>query len=341
MIHFVWPWAFAALPLPWVIRYALPAAAPAHEAALQVPAVDDFRPAAGAGARRYGRKGMLWAAALAWLLLVTACARSQWLGDPVELPVAARDIMLAVDLSGSMSTEDFSLDGHMVSRLAAIKTVAGNFIDRRVGDRIGLILFGTHAYLQAPLTFDRKTVHTLLDEAQIGLAGKQTAIGDAIGLAIKRLRNVPATNRVLILLTDGANTAGEVDPVKAAQLAAKYKLKIYTIGIGSDAMAVQSLFGTRMVNPSTDLDVGTLTAIATATGGRFFRAKSTGSLEDIYHILDRLEPVDSRAHVFRPRHALFYWPLGAALLIAGAIAVGEYAPARRRWRAHAKVPAHG
>lgn len=150
--------------------------------------------------------------ALAWVLLVSAAARPQWLGDPVEQAVSGRDLMLAVDLSGSMEIEDFLLDGRPVDRLTAIQHVATQFIERRVGDRLGLILFGEQAYLQAPFTFDRKTVSTLLNEAVIGLAGDKTAIGDAIGLAVKRLKDNPAGQRVLILLSDGANTAGTVTP---------------------------------------------------------------------------------------------------------------------------------
>jgi Ca-activated chloride channel family protein len=224
---------------------------------------------------------------------------------------------LAVDLSGSMQEQDFVLKGERVDRLTAIKAVAGNFIERRVGDRIGLILFGEQAYLQAPLTFDRKTVKTLLDESAIGLAGRSTAIGDAIGLAVKRLRKRSEKDRVLILLTDGANTAGVVDPVQAAQLAAHEGLKIYTIGVGADEMMVQDmLFGLRKINPSSDLDEKTLKTIASLTGGEYFRARDTRALEKIYSELDKLEPVQSDARQFRPRTALYYWPLAASLLIA-------------------------
>jgi Ca-activated chloride channel family protein len=208
-----------------------------------------------------------------------------------------------------------------VNRLQATQQVAGDFIEQRVGDRIGLILFGQQAYLQTPLTFDRKTVQQLLQEAVIGLAGKETAIGDAIGLAVKRLRDHPVDSRVLILLTDGANTAGEVSPLKAAELAAQAGLKIYTIGIGADELLVRSLFGTRRVNPSQDLDEKTLTAIAETTGGRYFRARHLEELQQIYQLLDRLEPVNEDAQYFRPRHALYPWPLAGALLLALALLI--------------------
>jgi Ca-activated chloride channel family protein len=231
--------------------------------------------------------------------------------------------MLAVDLSGSMETQDFQLRGDMVDRLTAAKSVAADFIVRRTGDRLGLILFGQKAYIQTPLTYDRETVRTLLMESAIGLAGRDTAIGDAIGLAIKRLKKQSASSRVLILLTDGANTAGEVKPRKAAELAAKQGLKIYTIGIGADEMVLSSLFGSRIVNPSADLDEETLKAIADRTGGRYFRARSTLELEKIYSLLDTLEPTEHEAQMFRPRSALFYWPLGMALCLAGMLVMGR------------------
>jgi Ca-activated chloride channel family protein len=229
--------------------------------------------------------------------------------------------MLAVDLSFSMQEQDFELQGQWVDRLTATQAVAQDFIMRRQGDRIGLILFGENAYLQTPLTFDRETVRTLLMESQIGLAGRATAIGDAIGLAIKRLRNQDDSNRVLVLLTDGANTAGEIEPIRAAELAARDGLTIYTIGIGADEMLVRSLFGTRRVNPSAELDEETLRAIAETTGGRYFRARDTRELDDIYRLLDRLEPIEQDPESFRPVTALFQWPLGAALILAGGLAL--------------------
>lgn len=316
MIHFEWPWLALALPLPWLLRIVLAPAARAREAALRVPVLDDFAPAASAVAgkrRAIGRRG-LWLAVLGWLLLVLSSTRPEWLGDLVQIPVSGRDLMLAVDLSGSMQAEDFMLGGQPVDRLTATKAVAGTFIERRAGDRIGLILFGERAYLQAPLTFDRETVRALLDESVIGLAGKATAIGDAIGLAVKRLRGRDGKNRVLILLTDGANTAGMVEPLEAAALAAREGLKIYTIGVGADEMLVREFFGTRRVNPSADLDEDALKAIATQTGGKYFRAHDTRELEEIYRLLDRLEPVEGEATRYRPRQTLFHLPLAGALL---------------------------
>jgi Ca-activated chloride channel homolog len=277
MIHFEWPWLLLVLPLPLLVRWLFPARMTVEQAALKVPFLDDFSDAQTQSVTQ-NQKWPLWLASIAWILLVIACTRPQWLGEPIEQAVSGRDLMLAVDLSGSMEVQDFIINKHPVDRLTAIKYVASDFINRRVGDRLGLILFGTQAYLQTPLTFDRKTVMTLLDESAIGLAGDNTAIGDAIGLAIKRLKNEPTDSRVLILLTDGANTAGEVSPLKAAELAAANKLKIYTIGVGADEMIVRSFFGSRKVNPSTDLDENTLVKIAESTGGRYFRARNADEL---------------------------------------------------------------
>ncbi|MCK5336999.1 MAG: VWA domain-containing protein [Gammaproteobacteria bacterium] len=318
MIHFDWIWAFLVLPLPYLLYKLLPAAPRQNEAALHVPFMHDFESVSEEKINT-SNKLILFIAIFAWLLLVIATARPQWLGEPVELPVSGRDLMLAVDLSGSMEVEDFKLNGQLVDRLTATKAVASEFIKRRKGDRIGLILFGKKAYLQTPLTFDRQTVSTLLNESVIGLAGKETAIGDAIGLAVKRLEKEEINSRVLILLTDGANTAGEVTPLKAAELAKQYQLKIYTIGIGADEMIVRSIFGSRRVNPSADLDEKTLTAIAKTTNGKYFRARNTQELEKIYQLLDELEPVEKETQNFRPTTALYFWPLAFSLGLSSLI----------------------
>ena len=325
MIHFEWPWLLTALPLPLLVRWLLPANTPLEQSALKVPFLDDFSD----GKIPLISKHQQWPlllATIAWFLLVIACTRPQWLGEPIEQAVSGRDLMLAVDLSGSMEEQDFLINKNPVDRLTAIKWVASDFINRRIGDRIGLILFGTQAYLQTPLTFDRKTVLTLLNESAIGLAGENTAIGDAIGLAVKRLKNQPANSRVLILLTDGANTAGEVSPLKAAELAAANQLKIYTIGVGADEMIVRSFFGNRKVNPSQDLDENTLVKVAESTGGRYFRARNSEELNNIYMLLDKLEPVEKDKQYFRPRSELYFWPLSLALGLTTLISLSRLRP---------------
>jgi Ca-activated chloride channel family protein len=255
-------------------------------------------------------------ATLVWLLLVFAASRPQWVGEIESMPVTGRDLLLAVDISGSMDTQDMILDRNAVNRLKVVKKVAGEFIQRRHGDRVGLVLFGSRAYLQTPLTFDTETTAILLDESEIGLAGRETAIGDAIGLAVKRLRDDAASDRVLVLLTDGANTSGEVQPLQAAEFAARDGLTVYTVGVGADEMMVQDFFGSRVVNPSADLDEDTLRTIAERTGGRYFRARDAEGLEKIYEILDELEPVESDVEIIRPVDELFYWPMGLAYVVA-------------------------
>jgi Ca-activated chloride channel family protein len=322
-----WPWLLLLLPLPWLLRRWLPAAPRAGVQALRVPWFEQMTAAAGG----WLRKPLLAAvAALVWSLLVLAAARPQWVGEIETLPVTGRDLLLAVDISGSMDTQDMVLDRKAVNRLTVVKKVAGEFIQRRQGDRVGLVLFGSRAYLQTPLTFDTETTAILLDEAEIGLAGRETAIGDAIGLAVKRLRDDAASERVLILLTDGANTSGEVQPLQATEFAAREGMTIYTVGVGADEMMVKDFFGSRLVNPSADLDEDTLKAIAERTGGAYFRARDTEALERIYARLDELEPVESDRESIRPVDELFYWPLSAAFLLAlSALALTMLAPSRR------------
>ncbi len=319
MLQLEWPWVLAILPLPLLVYYLLPARVERHEAALRVPFIDDFR---FSQATSLGHNHKIWLKLLSlviWCLLVVAGSRPQWLGESVSINISGRDLMLAVDLSDSMRIGDFKIADREVNRLNATKYVASQFIEKRVGDRLGLILFGTQAYLQTPLTFDTKTVKELLMESAIGLAGERTAIGDAIGLALKRLDQSPQTSRVLILITDGANTAGEVTPIKAAQLAAERDLKVYTIGIGADEQIRSTWFGVRKINPSAQLDEATLKAIANTTGGRYFRARDTAELEEIYRLLDELEPLGLDQQSLRPVRALFYWPLALALILASLI----------------------
>lgn len=316
MIQFEWIWLFAALPLPLLYRRLLPPRGINNDAALLVPELEDFGALRESGSVASTNRWLYYMALLAWFFFVAATTRPQWLGDAVEVPISGRDLMLAVDLSKSMLETDFIINNQSIDRLTATKKVASEFIEQRVGDRLGLILFGTQAYLHVPLTFDRKTVSQLLDESVIGLAGPSTAIGDAIGIAVKRLRENEAEDKVLILLTDGANTAGTIEPVRAAELAADTGLKIHTIGIGADEMTVRRLFSTFKVNPSRDLDEETLTAIAEKTGGKYFRARDTEELAKIYAEIDRLEPVERGGEHFRPVTALFIWPLGIACLMA-------------------------
>lgn len=317
MIELLWPHLLWLLPLPLLVQRLLPPASQ-QQAALRAPFFDHWRNLDGDSQQKQ-RQRTAFATILSWLMwtaLLLAVARPQWIGDPVALPSEGRDLLVAVDISGSMRQEDMRLGNTAVQRITVVKNVVGEFIEQRQGDRLGLILFGENAYIQSPLTFDTNTVSRFLTEAEIGFAGEQaTAIGDAIGLAVKRLRDRPASSRILVLLTDGASNAG-IDPVTAATMAAKLGVTIYTVGIGADEMIVRSLLGSRRVNPSRDLDEVSLQRIASATGGQYFRARNPDELQQIYDVINEMEPIEQEELTFRPTKALFFWPLGIALLLS-------------------------
>lgn len=326
MIELLWPWMLLLAPLPLLARRLLPPAN-SQEPALRAPFFQSWEVLSSDSQQRRSTFPGLLLIWLIWLLLVTAAARPMWIGEAIELPNSGRDLMMAVDISGSMETDDMEVNGNRVSRWEAVRQLGADFIDQRRGDRLGLILFGSNAYVQSPLSFDGATVRQFLLDARIGFAGQETAIGDAIGLAVKRLRERPAENRVLILLSDGEDTASSVQPLQAARLAADLGIRIYTIGIGADKMTVPGLFGSsfgsRQVNPSRGLDEATLNEIAQLTGGRYFRARNPADLASIYAVVDDLEPIEVEKANYRPRKALGYLPLGAALVMSFAIAVGR------------------
>ncbi|MEO9216836.1 MAG: VWA domain-containing protein [Rhodanobacter sp.] len=310
MPEFAWPWVVVLLPLPWLLRRWLHPAAPGQALHLPQPGV---QLATVAGTRAGGV--VLWLLLLAWLCLLAAAARPQWVGPPQAQQRSGRALMLAVDLSGSMRTGDMQLAGQPVSRFGAVEAIAGDFINRRSGDEMGLILFGSQAFLVTPLTYDLSAVRAQLQGAAVGLAGTETAIGDAIAVAVKRLSALPEQARVLVLLTDGVNNAGSIAPREAARAAKAAGVRIYTIGIGATQMRVPGFFGSQLVNPSADLDADMLTGIATQTGGRFFRATDSSELADAYRAIDALEPMPQHGPTLRPRHELFRWPLLAAIAL--------------------------
>ena len=318
MIEWLWPLAFLLTPAPILVRWLMKASRK-KQPALTVPSLEGFSGLSSnesfSATLSTVKLIILW---LAWILLIAAVARPQWVGEMVSLPTTGRDLMLAIDISGSMATEDMQVNNEYVDRLSVVKAVISQFLDARKGDRVGLVLFGTNAYVQAPLTFDLKSVKKLMIEAPVGIAGGKTAIGDAIGLTVKRLRERQNEEKVVILLTDGANNVGEIPPIKAAELASVDGIKIYTIGVGAEEMRVPSLFGSlagRTTNPSADLDEETLSKIAEATQGRYFRAKDTNTLAQIYELIDQLEPIEQEPETYRPFQVLYYWPLGISLCL--------------------------
>ncbi len=319
MIHVAWPWMLLLLPLPWLfIRFLAPAQP--QGVAVFLPFAEaitiDSAPVLTRSLRRLHKLLLM----LIWLLLIAAATRPQWLGDPQPVPTTGRRLLLAIDVSGSMASRDMAGD---YSRLQVVQGVASEFIGHRYGDRVGLILFGTQPYVQAPLTADLDTVKQFLTQAMIGMAGTETAIGDAIGLAIKRFRTDRSATRapqqgennkgetVLILLTDGSSNAGAMPPLEAAKLAATVGLRIYTIGVGAEAQ--ESMFGT---SGNTDLDEETLKSIAQLTKGSYFRATDANALQNVYAEIDKLEPSAGREQWYRPSEEWFHWPLAIALLLS-------------------------
>lgn len=309
------PWVLLLLPLPLFYWYLMPRAKIKLPTALKVPFFTAMLGIAEQEKRSIGSQTSLIIPAFIWLLLVGALSGPRWIGEPQPIEREGYNIMLALDLSGSMEIPDMALHGRPVSRLSVVKSAAEQFVRDRSGDKIGLILFGSQAYLQTPLTYDRHTVLMRLEDATVGLAGKTTSIGDAVGLAVKRLSAVPQKGRVIILLTDGANNSGVLEPLKAAELAKDEGIKIYTIGLGSEPDPSASTNGFIMQNAAADLDEETLEKIAEMTGGRYFRAADTEALNSIYKTINQLETVSQEQASVRPQKDYYPWFVGLALFL--------------------------
>jgi len=316
MLEFGYPWLAVLTIVPLLLRVKRQATT---EAALTLPALAKLASEPSGSSSKFISLSSVLAMTI-WLLLVLAATQPRWLGEPVTLPQQGRDLMLALDLSGSMEIADMQYQGQSVNRLDAVKSVVSDFIKRRQGDRIGLILFADAAYQQTPLTFDLVTVQKMLDDSVLRLVGTRTAIGEAIGLAVKRLNTYESSNKVLILLSDGANTAGNIQPLEALQLAKAAGVRIHTVGVGAEQMVQQSVFGQRVVNPSQDLDERLLTKLAEDTGGRYFRARDLNELNQIYQLIDQLEPIERDSVTYRPQRSLLHWPLALALLLSFVLA---------------------
>jgi Ca-activated chloride channel homolog len=310
MLHLMYPWFLLALPLPYLF-FIFFCHHPRADFILKAPFLDNL--VAPQGARSAQRilqpPAIWWFAFLVWGLVVLASTNPVWLSEPSPMWQQGRDMMLAIDISGSMNTQDCRLAGKTCSRLSLIQSVATNFIKARRGDRLGLILFGSRAYLQTPLTFDHQHLIKMLQDATVGLAGDQTAIGDALGLSIKHLMALKhhAKGRVIVLLTDGVNNAGVIRPLAAAKMAHQAGIRIYTIGLAPTSVA-QWPAGMVSVDPKT------LKSIAQITGGLFFQAAHHADLVKVYAQLNALEPRNQQALKYRHQQSLYVWPLLAAWL---------------------------
>ncbi|QIW09334.1 VWA domain-containing protein [Francisella sp. LA112445] len=323
MINIEYPWFFILVILPLVVYWIIPRAKNNQQSALKTPFFDQLQSQLGSHSAHDFSKANYFKYILAaiWILLIVSGSGIQWLGKPMSMPQSGRALMMAIDLSGSMAIEDMKKpNGKMESRFDLVMRVANQFLDTRKGDRVGLVLFGTRAYLQTPLTFDIPTVKKMLDDSSIALAGPNTAIGDALGLSIKKLESYPNDSKAIILLTDGDNTSGLLQPLQAAEIAKQYGIKIYTIALGGGQMLVQTAFGKQLVNTSEDLATETLQKIAKMTGGQYFRAQNSSDLKNIYKDIDKLEPIKSDKTIVRPVTYLYPWSLGLALILSFVVA---------------------
>jgi Ca-activated chloride channel family protein len=303
------PWLLLLLPAPLVVRWILPVHRERRDA-LYSPFAGLLADLSGQrledGAAGF-RRGVIQTLGfvVAWGLVVLALARPQLLGDPIERTVPMRDMLLAVDLSGSMATEDFTSEsGKTVDRLTAVKEVLGRFLTGRQGDRVGLVFFGSAAFVQAPFTADLEVCQQLLAEAQVGMAGPRTMLGDAIGLAINTFEDSQVQDRVMILLTDGNDTGSRIPPVRAAAIAKDRGIVIHTVAVGDPAAAGEEA-----------LDERSLEQVSEETGGRYARAADRSSLDAVYTALDAIQPREVETISHRPRSELFMWPLGAFFVL--------------------------
>ncbi len=314
MFELAWPWILTLLPLPWLIWFCLPRSERILPAALKIPFFKAMVGIVEDEKRQIAKQTKMTLLFLIWSLLLFALAGPRWVGEPQPSVREGYNIMLVLDISGSMAMSDMLLHGRPTTRLAVVKHTAAQFVKDRGGDKIGLILFGSHAYLQTPLTHDRHSVLLRLEDATVGLAGKTTSIGDALGLAVKHLQKVPAKGRVIILLTDGVNNSGVLAPLKAAELASADGMKVYTIGLGSEiAPQMGGMFFNMTV--TAELDEATLKEMASMTGGRYFRATDISSLQAIYQTIHQIETTTQEQATLRPQHAYYPWPLALAVFL--------------------------
>lgn len=315
-IELAYPWVFVLLPVPYLVWRFVP---PHREQvnAIRIPFFRQITSAIGVEAQEGASilkrsKFQMVAAAIIWLLVLVALAKPERLGEPVFIETAARDIILALDISGSMDERDFiAPNGDRQQRLEAVKTVLSRFIADRENDRMALIVFGTRAFVQAPFTEDLQSLQGFLDQIVVGLAGPNTALGDAIGLSLRTFEASDVDERMLVLLSDGADTSSRMNPASAAAIAVERDVTIHTIGVGDPEASGDS-----------KVDLVALEQIAAQTGGAYFFAADQTALESVYAEIDRLAPRISETQSFRPKESLFHIPLAAAMIVLlGALAI--------------------
>lgn len=326
MISFEYPYLLLLVFLPFLVRFLFPAVKGMYGDALSVPFVTDFKNIESQNTSKTNKyftsskiNKKWWWLFLVWVLLSLSAAKPIKLGDPIRLENKGRDVLIVTDISTSMLEDDFSFQGKRLTRLGALRAVVSDFVDKRINDRLGLVLFGTRAYLQVPLTYDRNSVQEILWSMDAGMAGNSTSIGDALGLALKTLKDskTKPESKVIILITDGENNDGSLSFPEAIMLAKEEGVKVYTIGIGGDSLA--SIAGTFLGQMVSSLDERSLKQLASETKGRYFRADNLASLIDVYKEIDMLEPIDMKQNFIFPRYDLFYIPLLLAILLSAVL----------------------
>ncbi|HEY5338377.1 MAG TPA: VWA domain-containing protein [Rhizomicrobium sp.] len=326
MFTFAWPWMILLLALPVLVRVLGSRAKAANTSGapeIFFPYIDRLK-AIFPKQQQAKETTRLYLAILAllWLSLTVALMRPEFVDQFMPLRNSGYDLLLAVDLSGSMEALDYTKkNGEQASRIQIVKTVVGDFVDQRQGDRVGLILFGSSAYLHVPLTLDTLSVRKMLDNAAVGEAGDMTAIGDAIALAVRTLRDRPEKSRIVVLLTDGGDNASTIPPLAAAKLAEQYGIRIYTIGVGSQGLVPIPDEVGQIQMQEFDLDEGLLRSIASITGGNYFRAADTNALQKIYAQINKLEKTQAETHSYIVRRTLYPYPLGLALALLLALSL--------------------
>jgi len=309
-MHFeiAYKWIFLLLPLPLVVYFILPALRK-RRTGLIVPffkraaLVSGQKPKSSAWITKRNFLGWL-VLALCWFCLLAAASSPRYIGQPGKKIKTVRSFLIAADISFSMAQTDWVLDGKRTSRWQAVKTIMKDFVQNRKSDEIGLVMFGTHPYLQAPLTTDLDAITWLLDQTEVGMAGQMTSIGEAIGFCIKTFKEDTIKQKIMLLLTDGIDEGKSIQPLDAAQAAKKDSIIIYTLGIGK-----------AHGSGGYDLDEKTLKDIANSTNGKYFNAMDEGQLKEVYKELDKMQPVQYEEETYKPVKLLYMYPLAASLLL--------------------------